>query len=134
MSTHELTDEPQALEVGYNGKMIAVRGSYTTMILIITVFAMAILWMLWTAISTGSNTVLMHAIAEHRAANALQHGEIKQSIEDQTKVLGELRELQEEQNYLEYFASPKEKQTLQGIVQRPPRFQRWIDEERRPRR
>lgn len=121
----------EEVTLGMNGKTVTMRGSYTTIIIIITSLALFIGWLLWSVVTSGSSSSMTAAVEKHNEQTWREHTEIRKSLDEQTSVLREQRELQEEQNYMLFFATPEEKQKLQDAARRPARFQRWMEEERR---
>lgn len=121
----------EEVTLGLNGKTVTMRGSYTTIIMIIMGLTLFIGWLLWNVVSAGNTSYVSAAITKHGEQTSREHVEIRQTLEAQTQVLKEQRELQEEQNYMLFFATPEEKRQLQDAARRPARFQRWMEEERR---
>ncbi|MDH5738712.1 MAG: hypothetical protein OEY77_00135 [Nitrospira sp.] len=121
--TNPDTDE---LALGVGGKTLTIRGSYTVMIIIVLALAIFVSWMLWDSVSNGTERALTGALKEHRVDTATEHREMKIAIEAQTEVMKGQSQLQEEQNYLLFFATPKEKEKLSEVVRMPERFRQLL--------
>jgi len=122
------SDPPDEVAVGMNGKSLVVRGSYTAIIIVILALAIFLGWLLWQTFTTIDTGKIVRALEGHNYDSKGEHDTMRLSIDKQTDVLREQKQLIEEQNYMLFFASPKDKERLQEKVRLPPRYREMLSE------
>lgn len=121
------------VRIGVGSNTMAVRGIFAAILLVVTAQSVFVGYILWESVQRGANSQIVARMESHGRVSESDHNAIRNAIDAQTEVLKQQKALQEEQNYLLFFATPKQKEQLRIRIQQPPRFQDLLQEYFPPR-
>jgi hypothetical protein len=116
------------LRIGFGSNTVAVRGIFAAILIVVTALSLFVAYILWESVQRGGDAHLAAIMESHNRISESDHNAIRNAIDAQTEVLRQQKALQEEQNYMLFFATPDEKEKLRMWIQQPPRFHGILQE------